>query len=103
MSKTTRRSFDPQDKIMAVLSVWTERRTIAQMCQEMAISPALLSQWQNQAMEAMVAALSPKRAEKSAALNSRLTRLLEKNLPDPTARLEKRLKAVQKVAKANPL
>ena len=97
--KTTRRSFDPQDKIMAVLSVWTERRSIAQMCQEMAVSPALLSQWQNQAMEAMVAALSPKTPDKPAALNARLTRLIEKNLPDPTARMEKRLKAVQKAAK----
>lgn len=86
---------------MAVLSVWTERRTIAQMSQELAISPALLSQWQNQAMEAMVAALSPKKAEKPAVLNARLTRLIEKNLPDPTARLEKRLKAVQTAGKAN--
>ena len=99
--KSSRRSFDPQDKIMAVLSVWTERRSIAQMCQEMAISPALLSQWQNQAMEAMVAALSPNKADKPAALNARLTRLIEKNLPDPTARMEKRLKAVQRAAK-NP-
>jgi transposase-like protein len=100
MKTTTRRSFDPQEKIMAVLSVWTERRTIAQMCQEMVISPALLSQWQNQAMEAMVSALSPRKAERSAALNTRLTRLIEKNLPDPTARMEKRLKAVQKTAKS---
>ena len=44
MEKSTRHSFDAQEKILAVLSVWTERRTIAQMCQEMAISPALLSQ-----------------------------------------------------------
>jgi transposase-like protein len=102
MKKTTRRSFDPQDKIMAVLSVWTERRSIAQMCQEMAISPALLSQWQNQAMEAMVAALSPKKTEKQASLNTRLTRLIEKNLPDPSLKLEKRLKAVQKASKDNP-
>ena len=99
MKTTTRRSFDAQEKIMAVLSVWTERRTIAQMCQEMAISPALLSQWQNQAMEAMVTALSPAKTEKPAALNTRLTRLIEKNLP--SARLEKRLKTVQKASK-NP-
>ena len=96
--KSPKRSFDPQDKIMAVLTVWTERRTIAQMCQEMAVSPALLSQWQNQAMEAMVAALSPKKAEKPAVLNTRLTRLIEKNLP--AAKMEKRLKAVQKAAKS---
>jgi transposase-like protein len=99
MKKANRRSFDPQEKVMAVLSVWTERRTITQMCKQMSISSALLSQWQNLAMEAMVAALSPKRPEKQAALNARLTRLIAKNLPDPTAKLEKRLKAVQK---ANP-
>ena len=98
MEKTTRRSFDAQDKVMAVLSVWTERRTIAQMSQEMSISPALLSQWQSQAMEAMVAALSPHKAEKPAALNARLTRLIEKSLP--SARLEKRLKTVQKASKS---
>jgi transposase-like protein len=102
MNKTPRRSFDPQEKIIAVLSVWTERRTIAQMSREMAISPALLSQWQNQAMEAMVMALSPKKPEKQATLGAHLTRLIEKNLPDPAARLEKRLKAVQKTAKVNP-
>lgn len=102
MNKTPRRSFEAQEKIIAVLTVWTERQTIAQMCREMAISPALLSQWQNQAMEAMVAALSPKKPEKQARLSARLSRLIEKKLPDPTARLEKRLKAVQKAAKANP-
>jgi transposase-like protein len=47
MNNTPRRSFDPQDKIIAVLSVWTERRTIAQMSREMVISPALLSQRQS--------------------------------------------------------
>lgn len=100
MEKSTRRSFNPQEKIMAVLSVWTERRTIAQMCHEMAISPALLSQWQNQAMEAMVTALGPRKTEKPAALNARLTRLIEKNLPDPSARMEKRLKTVQRASKS---
>ena len=85
---------------MAVLSVWTERRTNTQICKELSISSALLNQWQNQAMEGMVTALSPKRQEEPVALSTRLTRLMEKNMPDPTIRLEKRLLAVQKSSKA---
>lgn len=96
MKKTKqRRSFDPHQKITAVLSVWTERRTMTQMCRELSISSNLLNQWQNQAMEAMVTALSPKRPE-SKTLNPRLSRLIEKNLPDPTVKLQKRLKAIEK-------
>jgi transposase-like protein len=94
--RTQRRTFDPQQKITAVLSVWTERRTSIQMCRELAISSNLLNQWQNQAMEAMLAALSPKKPRQPAALNSRLKRLIEKNLPDPTEKLQKRLIAIEK-------
>jgi len=93
-----RRSFDPHQKITAVLSVWTERRTTSQMCQELSISSSLLNQWQNQAMEAMVTALSPKRPGQSETLNPRLSRLIDKNLPDPTAKLQKRLKAIEKAS-----
>jgi transposase-like protein len=95
-ARRTRRRFDPQQKITAVLSVWTERRTISQTCQEMAISPALLNQWQNQAMEGMLTALSPKRSDQPAMLPSRLEKLIERSLPDPTAKLQKRLKAIEK-------
>jgi transposase-like protein len=95
-SKRVRRSFAPQQKITAVLSVWTERRTTAEMCRELSVSPALLNQWQTQAMEGMLTALSPKRAEQQPVLNARLTRLIEKSLPDPTAKLQKRLKAIEK-------
>ena len=98
--KTARRLFDPQQKITAVLSVWTERRTTTQVCRELAISSSLLNQWQNQAMEAMLVALSPKKSQQSTELNSRLKRLIEKNLPDPTEKLQKRLQAIKK-AKAS--
>lgn len=98
--KRTRRSFDPQQKITAVLSIWTEQRTIRQVCREMSISPVLLNQWQNQAMAGMLQALSPRRPTEPRGLSDRLVRLIEKNLPDPTAKLEKRLKAVQNAAKA---
>jgi transposase-like protein len=61
----------------------------------MSISPTLLSQWQNLAMEGMLSALSPKRPQQQTPLSSRLSKLIEKNLPDPTAKLQKRLKAIQ--------
>lgn len=95
-SKRTRRRFDAQQKITAVLSVWTERRTNTQMCRELAISPALLNQWQNLAMEGMLTALSPKKDDQPAVLPQRLEKLIERSLPDPTAKLQKRLKAIEK-------
>ena len=96
----TRRVFDPQQKITAVLSVWTERRSPAQLCQEMSISAALLGQWQNQAIEGMLSALGPKTADPLPPLSQRLTRLIEKKLADPNGRIEKRLKSIQKTKKA---
>jgi transposase-like protein len=95
-AKRTRRAFAPQQKITAVLSVWTERRTTAEMCRELSVSPTLFNQWQNQAMEGMLTALSPKRPLQPALLNTRLTRLIEKALPDPTDKLQKRLEAIEK-------
>jgi transposase-like protein len=91
-SRRTRRIFEPQQKITAVLSIWTEQRTIRHVCREMSFCPVLLNHWQNQAMGGMLQALNPKKPDP----------LVKKNLPDPTAELEKRLKAVQSAAKANP-
>ena len=96
ITKKSRRLFDPQQKITAVLSVWTERRTSSQLCREMGISPALLGQWQNHAIEGMLTALSPKRPAQQSLLPARLSRLIEKNLADPTAKLQKRLMAIEK-------
>ena len=62
-AKRSRRVFEPEEKITAVLSIWTERKTMTQMCREMSVSNALLNRWQDQAMEAMLNALSPKRPE----------------------------------------
>jgi transposase-like protein len=98
--KGPRRIFDPQQKITAVLSVWTERRTTAQICQEMEISPTLLGQWQNLAIEGMLKALDPTKKDPLPPLNHRLTRLIEKKLTGPNRKLEERLKAVQKTKQA---
>ena len=95
----TRRVFDPQQKITAVLSIWSERRTSTQVCQELEISPTLLGQWQNLAIEGMLKALDPKKRDPVPPLNHRLSRLIEKKLAGPNGRLGKRLKTLQK---ANP-
>ena len=94
-AKPPRRIFDPQQKITAVLSIWTERRTTAQLCQELEISPTLLGQWQNLAIEGMLKALDPKKKDPLPPVNQRLSRLIEKKLAGP-ASLEKRLKTIQK-------
>ena len=98
--KRTRRIFDPQQKITAVLSIWTERRTSAQICQEMDISPNLLGQWQNLAIEGMLKSLDPTKKDPLPPINHRLTRLIERKLAGPDRKLEKRLKAVQSMKQA---
>ena len=99
-TRTPRRSFEPQQKITAVLSIWSERRTSAQLCQEMDISPALLGQWQNLAIEGMLRALDPKQKDPLPPINHRLARLIEKKLGGATGKLEKRLRAIQKTKAA---
>jgi transposase-like protein len=94
--KQPRRVFDPQQKITAVLSIWSERRTSAQLCQEMDISAALLGQWQHLALEGMLRALDPKQKDPLPPINQRLTRLIEKKLAGSQGKLEKRLRAIQK-------
>jgi len=98
--RTPRRSFEPQQKITAVLSIWSERRTTAQLCQEMDISPALLGQWQNLAIEGMLRALDPKQKDPLPPINQRLSRLIEKKLSGSKGKLEKRLRAIQKTKAA---
>lgn len=81
-----RRVFDPQQKITAVLSIWSERRTSAQVCQELSISLAI---------EGMLKALDPTQKDPLPPINQRLSRLIEKKLAGPNHRLEKRLKTLQ--------
>jgi len=94
-AKRTRRIFDPREKVMAVLAVWTEQQTPTQVCHQLSVSWALLNQWQDQAMEGMVTALSPQQAERQAALNNRLARLVEKKFTGATGKLQARLKKIQ--------
>jgi transposase-like protein len=72
---------------------------MSQVCREMSISWSLLDQWQNQAMEGMLTALSPKRPQTTQELPSRLQKLIDKKLSgNNLVKLEKRLKTIQRKA-----
>ena len=101
MKTRTRRVFDPKEKITAVLSIWTEQKTLSQLCNEMKISWTLIDRWQNQAMEGMLTALSPKRKkDQLKQLNPKLIQLIDKKLDSGNlVKLDQRLKKIQ--TKAN--
>lgn len=54
------RQHSVKTKCEAVLSIWAERRMPAELCRELGINWAVLSQWQNKALEGMIQALEPK-------------------------------------------
>ena len=102
-----RRIFTVEEKLKAILSVWTERRTGTEICREMNLHWGLLDRWQNQAMEGMLSALEQKKKESSPVLNGRLRKLLEKKLSsrnDGVVKLEERLETLQRKrrSKASP-
>jgi transposase-like protein len=74
-----RRVFTAEEKSKAVLSIWSERRTVTEASKELGVCYAQLSKWQSLAMEGVLSALESKKdQEKTPALNLRLEKLLEK-------------------------
>jgi replicative superfamily II helicase len=88
-----------QQRVQAVLSIWTERRRRDEICQELAITPRVLSLWEQRAVAGMLKALeSQTRLEGSPALSSKLERLLAQQAARHAgrlARLDKRLAKLQ--------
>lgn len=76
------RKHNPLEQCRAVLLVWSERRSMREVCREMKISGSLLAYWQEKAMEGLIAALRPRDgrevAEKGPVLSVSVKRLLEK-------------------------
>ena len=96
-----RKSHTAEEKCRAVLSVWTERRTPAEVCREVGVAWTVLNQWQGRAMEGMLLALRPRVpvAEKTLALNARLAVLLERK-SGAMKGLERRLMRLQPKTRA---
>ena len=86
-----------EEKCRAVLSVWTERRKLGEVCRELGVTWTVLSQWQARAMEGMLLALQPRvPVEKGVALNPRLAVLLERKSKGESMKgLERRLARLQ--------
>ena len=78
--KAERRRFTAAEKCRAVLALWTERSSAAELCKELGTTWNMLNLWQEQAMEGMVQSLEPRRAAPcgNTPLNPRLQGLLER-------------------------
>ena len=91
--------YNAQQRVQAVLSIWSERRHPAEVCQELAIHPSALSAWEQRALAARLKALeSPTRLEPGPALSPKLERLLARQALQQKgrmAKLEKRLAKLQ--------
>jgi transposase-like protein len=101
--KKEHRIFTPAEKSKAVLSVWSERRSPAEVCREMSITWMQFNQWQNQSMKGMFSALETKKDQvKCPPISERLEKLMERRsgIPKPS-KLEKRLEKLQQ-EKAEP-
>ena len=100
--KTERRKRSPQpqhpaqDKVQAVLAVWTERCKPAEVCRQLNINWVTFNQWQQRAMEGMLQGLEPRvNLAKGAALSPRLQALLANRQRASTRKLVQRLEQIQ--------
>jgi transposase-like protein len=87
------------EQCRAVLSVWTEQRSVETVCRELGIQRHALIQWQERAMVGMIGALSPREAqeERKPALAVAVRRLVERMAAEQDGqppRLARRLASV---------
>jgi transposase-like protein len=94
----------PQDKVQAVLAVWTERCKPAEVCRQLNINWITFNHWQQRAMEGMLQALENRvNLTKGEALSPRLQALLQHRQRSVTAdKLTQRLRQINKVAPPPP-
>jgi len=90
-------SYSAQEKVQAVLAVWTERCTPADICRQLNITPMTFHQWQQRAMQSMLQGLeSQVNLAKGAALHPRLQALLQKyQLSHGASKVSNRLEQIQ--------
>ena len=91
--------YSAQQRVQAVLSIWSERRGTREICRELSIHASALYAWQRRALQAMLQALEPVRSqEPGPALSPKLERLLARQSLQQKGRmvkLEKRLAKLQ--------
>lgn len=89
-----------QDKVQAVLAIWTERVKPVDVMRTLGINYVTLQQWQERAMEGMLQALESRtNLQDGGALSPRLRQLLEKRqVQQGRGKMTSRLEALQEVA-----
>jgi len=89
--------YTAAEKCRAVLSIWTEKRRLGEVCRELGVAWSSLNQWQDRAMEGMLMALEPRVVvDKDVALNPRLAVLLERKIKGGVMKgLDRRLAKLQ--------
>lgn len=98
--KTPPPNHSAQDKVQAVLAVWTERCKPTEVCRQLNINWVTFNQWQQRAMEGMLQALETRvNLSKGEALSPRLQALLQNRQRSVTAaKLTSRLEQINKLA-----
>lgn len=90
-------NYSAQQKVQAVLAVWTERCKPAEVCRQLNINFMTLQQWQQRAMQSMLQGLETHlNLARGAALSPRLQALLQKyQLHQGADKLSQRLEQIQ--------
>jgi hypothetical protein len=96
-------AYNAQQRVQAVLSLWTERRRPADICQELAITPKVLAHWEERAMAAMLQALEARtRLEPGPALSPKLERLVARQAVQQQGRMAKLERRLAKLQEPKP-
>jgi transposase-like protein len=95
--RTATPNYSAQEKVQAVLAVWTEKASPAQVSRQLSVNWITINQWQQRAMEGMLQALESRMNLASGeALSPRLRSLLAKRQQAATtSRLLSRLENIQ--------
>ena len=90
-------SYSAQDKVQAVLAVWTERCKAAEVCRQMKIPWITFNYWQDRAMEGMLQALESRvNLARGEVLSPRLQALLlKRQRQNSTHKIVQRLEQIQ--------
>lgn len=90
-------SYSAQEKVQAVLAVWTERCKAAEVCRQMKIPWITFNYWQQRAMEGMLQALESRvNLARGEVLSPRLQALLlNRQRQTNTQKIVQRLEQIQ--------
>ena len=92
-SQSPSMNVSAEEKVQAVLAVWTERTKPAEVCRQLGVNWITFQQWQDRAMEGMLQALESRvNLSGGAVLSPRLQALITKRrMASGSSKLESRL------------